>query len=402
VAAGGTGGALRVGSSAGLANGPVDADMRAAAAALALSRLRPRPLQKLTLETVYVSGASRDVCQHRLRTLLADVTGVGVLAFVDVDRFGTTTTVTLVADAAAAFRAAVGRGRAATVLRLVPAADPWSPALLGGARRRTLGGGALAADVAAAHCRRCLTAKLQQLPRRGAMSPHVRTSLHARITGMLAAHDGGAAATAAAPAGVAARSPGAAADAVARPAGGVSHPPDLVGTAGVSAAGQPNAGQPRPPIPDAPVSAAEKKTATTVAAEINPRRRRSGKFAAAAGCRRRLFPCPIASGPPAPPTVSEHGGGGGGCHTRRRRADAPIPGGVHDDVDVDVVVGVDVDFLRVVVDVGAGEHDDVNGLVFVCVVDDVVVVVEVVGFSHDDAVGVGAASLASSLTRAGG
>jgi len=178
VAPGGAGGALRVGPSAGMDNGPVNADMRAAAAAAELSRVRPRPPQKLTLETVYVSGVSRDVRQHRLRTLLADVTGVGVHAFVDVDRFGTTTVVTLVADAAAAIRAAVGRGRAATVLRLLPADDPWSPALLGGARRRALGGAVLAADVAAAHCRRCLTAKLQQLPRRGAMPPHVRTSLH--------------------------------------------------------------------------------------------------------------------------------------------------------------------------------------------------------------------------------
>ncbi|OSX69924.1 hypothetical protein BU14_1007s0002, partial [Porphyra umbilicalis] len=82
----------------------------------------------------YVSGVSRDVRQHHLRAMLADVTGVGVHAFVDADRFGTTTAVTLVADAAPAFRAAVGRGRAATVLRLLPVADPWSPALLGAAR----------------------------------------------------------------------------------------------------------------------------------------------------------------------------------------------------------------------------------------------------------------------------
>jgi len=216
-AAGGAGGALRVGQSAGLGNGPVDADTRAAAAAAKLSRARPRPPLKLTLETVNVSRVSRDARQHRFRTLLADVTGVGVHAFVDVDRFGTTTAVTLVADAAAAFRTAVGRGRAATVLRWLPAADPWSPALLGGARRGALGGGALAADVAAADCRRRLTAKLEQLPRRGAMPPHIRASLHAHITGMLAPHDEGAAATAAALAGVAARSPGAAADAVARP-----------------------------------------------------------------------------------------------------------------------------------------------------------------------------------------
>ncbi|OSX73978.1 hypothetical protein BU14_0316s0007 [Porphyra umbilicalis] len=131
--AGGVAWASRVGPSAWVANGSVDADMRAAAAAAELSRRRPRPPPTLTLETVYVSGVSRDVRQHHLRAMLADVTGVGVHAFVDADRFGTTTAVTLVADAAPAFRAAVGRGRAATVLRLLPVADPWSPALLGAA-----------------------------------------------------------------------------------------------------------------------------------------------------------------------------------------------------------------------------------------------------------------------------
>jgi len=244
--------------------------MRAAAAAAELSRARPRPPPNLALETAYVSGVPRDDRPHRFRTLLADVTGVCVHTFVDADRFGTTTAVTLVAHAAPAFCAAVGHGRAATVLRLLPAADPRSPALLGSARRRALGGSALAADVVASHCRRALTATLEQLPRRGDMPPHVRASQHSHIAGTLATHDGRAAATAARPAGVAARSPDAAADAVARPAGGASHPPDLVGQARVFAAGRPTASRPRLAIPDASISAAAKTTATTVTAGVDP------------------------------------------------------------------------------------------------------------------------------------
>ncbi|GAB0497966.1 hypothetical protein MMPV_009304 [Pyropia vietnamensis] len=111
------------------------ADARAAAAAAELRRVRRRPADAPTLATVYVAGMSRDVRQHRMRALLADVTGVDVHSIVDVDRFGATTAVTVVAAAAEGFRSAVGKGRAATVLRLLPTADPWAPALLDSSRR---------------------------------------------------------------------------------------------------------------------------------------------------------------------------------------------------------------------------------------------------------------------------
>ncbi|GAB0496801.1 hypothetical protein MMPV_008122 [Pyropia vietnamensis] len=107
-----------------------------------------------------------------MRALLADVTGVDVHSIVDVDRFGATTAVTVVAAAAEGFRTAVGKGRAATVLRLLPTADPWAPALLGAARRRGLSAAAAAA-AAAGFCRRRLEAKLAQLPARAAMPPHL-------------------------------------------------------------------------------------------------------------------------------------------------------------------------------------------------------------------------------------
>ncbi|KAK1867114.1 hypothetical protein I4F81_009623 [Pyropia yezoensis] len=118
------GGAAGAGRGGGRAAADADADARAATAAAELCRVRRRTVDAPTLETVYVSGVSRDVRQHRMRALLADVTGVDAHNFVDVDRFGTTTAVTVVAAAADAFRLAVGRGRAATVLRLLPGADP--------------------------------------------------------------------------------------------------------------------------------------------------------------------------------------------------------------------------------------------------------------------------------------
>ncbi|GAB0498773.1 hypothetical protein MMPV_010126 [Pyropia vietnamensis] len=166
------------------------ADARAAAAAAELRRVRRRPADAPTLATVYVAGVSRDVRQHRMRALLADVTGVDVHSIVDVDRFGATTAVTVVAAAAEGFRSAVGKGRAATVLRLLPTADPWAPALLGAARRRGLSAAAAAA-AAAGFCRRRLEAKLAQLPARAAMPPHLRAALHAHIQGMLSSHAGG-------------------------------------------------------------------------------------------------------------------------------------------------------------------------------------------------------------------
>ncbi|GAB0498744.1 hypothetical protein MMPV_010093 [Pyropia vietnamensis] len=182
------------------------ADARAAAAAAELRRVRRRPADAPTLATVYVAGVSRDVRQHRMRALLADVTGVDVHSIVDVDRFGATTAVTVVAAAAEGFRSAVGKGRAATVLRLLPTADPWAPALLGAARRRGLSAAAAAA-AAAGFCRRRLEAKLAQLPARAAMPPHLRAALHAHIQGMLSSHAGGGPAPASPSGSAAHRSP---------------------------------------------------------------------------------------------------------------------------------------------------------------------------------------------------
>ncbi|KAK1861235.1 hypothetical protein I4F81_003819 [Pyropia yezoensis] len=181
------GGAAGAGQGGGRVAADADADARAATAAAELCRVRRRTIDAPTLETVYVSGVSRDVRQHRMRALLADVTGVDAHNFVDVDRFGATTAVTVVAAAADTFRLAVGKGRAATVLRLLPGADPWSPALLGAARRRGLDAAA-AAEAAADFCRRRLEAKLAQLPARVAMPPHLRAALHAHIEGMLSSH----------------------------------------------------------------------------------------------------------------------------------------------------------------------------------------------------------------------
>ncbi|GAB0492087.1 hypothetical protein MMPV_003346 [Pyropia vietnamensis] len=168
----------------------VDASARVAAAAAELTRCRPRRAAVTPLETVYVSGVSRDARAHRLRAAVADLTGVDVRLVADVDRFGTTAAVTVVATAADALRAAVRSGPAASVLRLLPGADPWSAKLLGSRRREGLSA-ADAAGVAADFCRRRLTAKLEQLAVRPAMPPHLRASLRAHIEGALAAHGGG-------------------------------------------------------------------------------------------------------------------------------------------------------------------------------------------------------------------
>jgi len=101
-----------------------DADARAAAAAAILSLNRRRTAPLLSLETAYISGVSRDVRQHRLRGLLAGVTGLDAHAFVDVDRFGVTTAVTPVADEVPVFVAALGAGPVAAVPRVLPGADP--------------------------------------------------------------------------------------------------------------------------------------------------------------------------------------------------------------------------------------------------------------------------------------
>jgi len=176
----------------------------------------------------------------------------------------------VVSDAAPAFRAAVGRGRAATVLRVLPAADPWLPALLGAARRRALGSGALTEDAAAAHFRRRLAAELAHLSARAAMPPHVRSSLNAHILGMLGAHEEGSASAIALAPSVLARSPSAGTDAAARPAGGITHPPDSVGRVRAAAAGRSHADSRRPPIPAAQVLAVAKTTTTSMTVGITP------------------------------------------------------------------------------------------------------------------------------------
>ncbi|OSX69926.1 hypothetical protein BU14_1007s0004 [Porphyra umbilicalis] len=172
--------------------------------------------------------------------------------------------VTLVADAAPAFRAAVGRGRAATVLRLLPVADPWSPALLARTASRAGGGRTRRTwrrPTAAGANRQAGAAVVA-----GGMPAHLRASLHAHIRGMLAAHEG-ALPPPPAPAGVAARSPGAGADAAAGPAGGVSHPPGLVDHDDATPLSDRMRIGRRAPISAAPVSAA---------ASGRPRRRRAG------------------------------------------------------------------------------------------------------------------------------
>lgn len=143
-----------------LSVGGADAKARAAAAAVELSVDRWRTPRLLTLKTVFVSGMSRHAVHHRLRAKLADGMVVDGHALVDVDRFRATTAMTLVADAAAAFCAALGVGRAAEVVRVLPGADPWVSARLGLAHRRTLGGGPRAAEVAVPLCRQRLVGTL--------------------------------------------------------------------------------------------------------------------------------------------------------------------------------------------------------------------------------------------------
>ncbi|GAB0497434.1 hypothetical protein MMPV_008767 [Pyropia vietnamensis] len=168
------------------ASGPLAAD-RAHAAAAELLGAAGGHERRVALETILVSGISRDVRAHRLRHLIADLTGVSISKFLDIDRFGSVAAVTLRAAAAAEFRAALRTAPTSTVLTVVEGADAWSAALLGPRRRAQLGPAAAAA-AAADLCRRRLTAKLRQL------------------AGRLAAHPAAGAATtaaAAAPAGAA-------------------------------------------------------------------------------------------------------------------------------------------------------------------------------------------------------
>ncbi|GAB0498664.1 hypothetical protein MMPV_010010 [Pyropia vietnamensis] len=186
------------------ASGPLAAD-RAHAAAAELLGAAGGHERRVALETILVSGISRDVRAHRLRHLIADLTGVSISKFLDIDRFGSVAAVTLRAAAAAEFRAALRAAPTSTVLTVVEGADAWSAALLGPRRRAQLGPAAAAA-AAADLCRRRLTAKLRQLAGRVGLPPHLRASLAAHVAGELAAHPAAGAATtaaAAAPAGAA-------------------------------------------------------------------------------------------------------------------------------------------------------------------------------------------------------
>ncbi|GAB0490080.1 hypothetical protein MMPV_001310 [Pyropia vietnamensis] len=186
------------------ASGPLAAD-RAHAAAAELLGAAGGHERRVALETILVSGISRDVRAHRLRHLIADLTGVSISKFLDIDRFGSVAAVTLRAAAAAEFRAALRTAPTSTVLTVVEGADAWSAALLGPRRRAQLGPAAAAA-AAADLCRRRLTAKLRQLAGRVGLPPHLRASLAAHVAGELAAHPAAGAATtaaAAAPAGAA-------------------------------------------------------------------------------------------------------------------------------------------------------------------------------------------------------
>ncbi|GAB0498625.1 hypothetical protein MMPV_009971, partial [Pyropia vietnamensis] len=292
----------------------VDASARVAAAAAELTRCRPRRAAVTPLETVYVSGVSRDARAHRLRAAVADLTGVDVRLVADVDRFGTTAAVTVVATAADALRAAVRSGPAASVLRLLPGADPWSAKLLGSRRREGLSA-ADAAGVAADFCRRRLTAKLEQLAVRPAMPP---------TCGALAAHGGGAPA----PAVGATAAPGppqlaaatTASSAVAAPAAvtppGASEAPDLHPGRVPAAATRAAAATAFPSAPAATAAAAAGDAAAVAASAAAPapgaapvaatatRRRRRRRRAASRPAVTSVGSGAVAPAVPAPPALA--------------------------------------------------------------------------------------------------
>lgn len=159
-----------------LTAGGADADDLAVAAAAELLRGRRQAPDLLRLERVYVAGVTREVSHHSLRALLADVTGVEVHSCLNVDHCGAALEFTLVVDAADAFRAALRTSRAASVLHILSEIDPASPALLGHARSRQLGG-ARAAEVSEAYYCSRLLLKLPQKQKPTALPPHVRASL---------------------------------------------------------------------------------------------------------------------------------------------------------------------------------------------------------------------------------
>jgi len=111
---------------------------------------------------------------------LADMTGVHVRSIVDVRRVRAATAVTLAATGVAAFTEALKVGAAAGVLTLPPAADPWSPAMLGPRRRAQLSEAA-AAEEAVSRCRRRLTQQVADVAARTAMPAHLRALLSAHF-----------------------------------------------------------------------------------------------------------------------------------------------------------------------------------------------------------------------------
>ncbi|OSX73355.1 hypothetical protein BU14_0354s0004 [Porphyra umbilicalis] len=163
---------------------------RSAAAVAALTmptraaRRRPAPP---TLLTLHVSGVSRAERTRSLRGLVAAAAAVRPAAIVDVDRFGSTAAVTLVAAAAEAFRAGLADPRAASTLRVVAAAAPWSPAFLGGRRRAQLAAPGAAAIEAAERCLGRLDAKQVQVAARVGMPPPLRAALADHVAAQRAA-----------------------------------------------------------------------------------------------------------------------------------------------------------------------------------------------------------------------
>jgi len=160
---------------------------RAASAAAALTRPTRPERRRATpppLVTLYVSGVSRAERTRRLRPLVADAAAVRPAAVVDVDRFGATAAVTILASAADAFRA--GLASHPPPMREVPTAFPWCPSFLGGRRRRQLAGPHEAAVTAAELCRTRIHDKLDQIAAREAMPPPHRTALRWHHEALLA------------------------------------------------------------------------------------------------------------------------------------------------------------------------------------------------------------------------
>jgi len=160
--------------------GPASPPSQAAAAVAALTCCPNGDASLPALATVSVVGVSRDARSHSWRRLVADAVGVAAATVVDVDRFGATAAVTLLASARDAFRARLSVPSLAGVLWEVDTAVPWSPVFLGRRRRAQLSGPAAAAE-AAKLCLRRLRAKWDQLVWRVGMPPHLCAAWRAHI-----------------------------------------------------------------------------------------------------------------------------------------------------------------------------------------------------------------------------